>query len=121
MCRRTARVLRRLDWFNRLGFVDGTDATARERYAPGLDEAAVMREMYVVDEAGTRRAGYEGYLRIAAIVPALWAFGVVGRLPGLRQAGHAAYRFIAARRRRRGRCTDQECAAAPGPHVPRGV
>ena len=113
MCRRTARVLHAFDWLNRLVFVDGTDAAARERYAPGLHEAALLHEMYVVDEAGARRAGYEGYLWIAVVVPVLWPFAVAGRLPGIRQAGHAAYRFIAARRARRGGCSDDVCAVRP--------
>lgn len=71
LCRRTARVLHTLDWFDRLAFADGVDGTARERWAPGLNEAAMIREMYVVDETGTRHAGYEGYLQLAAVVPLL--------------------------------------------------
>lgn len=115
MCRRTARVLHALDWLNRLVFVDGTNAAARERYAPGLSEAALLHEMYVVHETGARRAGYEGYLSIAVVVPVLWPCAVIGRLPGIRQAGRAAYRFIAARRQRRGRCTDDVCTVVhPG-------
>ena len=61
LCRRTARLLHTLDWLDRLAFADGVDGTARERWAPGLDEASMMREMYVVDETGTRHAGYDGY------------------------------------------------------------
>ena len=114
LCRRTARVLHALDWLDRLAFADGVDGTARDRWAPGLNEAAVMREMYVVDETGTRHAGYEGYLQLAAVVPLLWPFGVAGRLPGIRLVGRATYRFIAARRARRGRCVDDVCATLPG-------
>ena len=43
LCRRTARVLHAVDWRGRLAFADGTDATARERWAPGLDEVALLR------------------------------------------------------------------------------
>ncbi len=114
LCRRTARLLHTLDWLDRLAFADGVDGTARERWAPGVDEAAMMQEMYVVDETGTRHAGYDGYLQLAAVVPVLWPFGVAGRLPGIRMAGRAAYRFIAARRVRRGRCADDGCATLPG-------
>src|SRR5688500_16074709 len=60
MCRRTVRVLRRLDWLRRLTFVDATDAAARERLAPGLTEAEVLVEMYVVAESGARAAGFDG-------------------------------------------------------------
>lgn len=118
LCRRTARLLHTLDWLDRLAFADAIDGAVRERWAPGLDEAAVMQEMYVVDETGTRHAGYDGYLQLAAVVPVLWPFGVAGRLPGIRRAGRAAYRFIAARRARRGRCADDVCAALPGMSPP---
>lgn len=118
LCRRTARVLHAFDWLNRLTFADATDEAVRERWAPGLNEAALLHEMYVVDETGARHAGYEGYLCIAVLVPVFWPFAVAGRLPGIRQAGHAAYRFIAARRERRGRCTDDGCAARPGMSPP---
>ena len=125
LCRRTARLLHTLDWLSRLAFADATDKAARERWAPGLNEAALLHEMYVVDETGARHPGYEGYLRIAVVVPVLWPFAVAGRLPGIRQAGRAAYQFIAARRERRGHCTDDVCATLSGmsrpyPTVSRG-
>ena len=123
LCRRTVRMLRTIDWRHRLQFVDGTDAQSRERIAPGLTEAAVLVEMYVVDHKGHRFAGYDGYLQIARLVPLLWPLGLLGRLPGLRQAGRAAYRVIAAKRIRRGRCTGRVCApeasspiTSPGTH-----
>lgn len=111
LCRRIARRLHSLDWFNRLAFVDATDPIARNTWAPDLDEAAAMREMYVVDDAGECHAGYDGYVQIAGVAPLLWPFRLIGLLPGVRQAGRAAYRFIAARRTRDGRCTDDLCVA----------
>jgi predicted DCC family thiol-disulfide oxidoreductase YuxK len=110
MCRRTVRVLRRLDWLHRLTFVDATDTGVRERVAPGLTEAEVLVEMYVIDERGRLHGGFEGYLQISRVVPLMWPFGLIGRLPGFRQLGHAVYRVIAANRVRRGRCTDDLCA-----------
>jgi len=108
MCRRTVRRLRRLDWLHRLAFADGTDGDRRERFAPGLTEAQIMREMVVVDAAG-RYGGYDGVLRISRVIPVMWPLFFVGSLPGIRQLGRAVYRFIAARRVRQGRCTDEFC------------
>jgi predicted DCC family thiol-disulfide oxidoreductase YuxK len=119
MCRRTARVLHAIDWLDRLAFADGTDESTRNRWAPGLDEAAVLQEMFVVQPSGARDAGYEGYLQIAKVVPLLWPFRLIGPLPGIRQAGAALYRWIAARRRRQGRCTDEFCAPGQMPLPPR--
>jgi predicted DCC family thiol-disulfide oxidoreductase YuxK len=110
VCRRTVRTLRALDWLGRLRFADGTRAEVRERVAPGLTEAQVFVEMYVVDPAGRRCAGYEGMLRIARVVPLMWPLALVGALPGIRQLGHTVYRRFAANRVRRGRCTDEFCA-----------
>ena len=112
LCRRTVRALRRVDWLHRLHFVDGTDASARARVAPGLTEAQVLVEMYVVGADGRRHGGYDGYLEMARSVPLMWPFAILGRLPGIRHLGEAIYRVIAANRVRRGRCTDDVCAPA---------
>jgi predicted DCC family thiol-disulfide oxidoreductase YuxK len=108
MCRRTVRRLHRFDWLERLTFADGTDAERRERYAPGLTEEEIMREMWVIEPRG-RHGGFEGVLRIASVVPVLWPLFIAGSIPGIRQIGHAIYRRIAANRTRRGRCTDEFC------------
>lgn len=110
LCRRTVRIVRALDWNDRLQFVDATNAEARAFFAPTLSEAQVMVEMYVVDERGGLHGGFEGWLQIARVVPLLWVFGLVGRLPGIRALGHQIYKVIAANRVRRGRCTDELCA-----------
>jgi len=109
MCRRSVRIVRALDWNDRLQFVDATNAEARAFFAPSLTEAQVMVEMYVVDERQRLHGGFEGWLQIARVVPVMWVFGLFGRLPGLRQLGHAVYKVIAANRVRRGRCTDELC------------
>jgi predicted DCC family thiol-disulfide oxidoreductase YuxK len=109
MCRRTVRRLHRLDWLHRLTFVDATSDERRERFAPGLTEAQIMMEMYVVEPDG-RFGGYEGVLRIARVVPLLWPLFLIGSLPGIRRLGHAIYRSIAANRIRQGHCTDEFCA-----------
>ena len=81
MCRRTVRRIRALDWRHRLRFVDATDAAARERIAPGLTEAAVLIQMYVVDQHGARYAGFEAALQISRVVPLLWPVWLIARSP----------------------------------------
>lgn len=111
MCRRTVRQLRAIDSLGTLQFVDGTNNEARQRFAPGLTESALLVQMYVVDPQGRRFAGYEGVLEISSVVPLLWPLWLVGRIPGIRWLGHVVYRTIAANRMRRGRCTDDLCEA----------
>ena len=115
MCRRTARALHALDWFDRLTFVDASDDEARARVAPGLERGAALAEMHVIDERGNRVAGYDGYLRLAAGVPLLWIPRLVGMLPPVAAAGRAIYRRVAESRIRRGRCTDEVCAPDDAP------
>ena len=110
MCRRTARTLGALDWLHRLSFADGSDARVRERLAPGLDEATALAAMHVVAPDGSRRSGYDGFLRIAAVVPLLWVLGLVGRIPFIAAPGRRVYRYVAANRTRHGRCTDAVCS-----------
>ena len=115
LCRRTARALHGLDWFDRLTFADASDDAVRARVAPGLDRHAALSEMHVIDEAGVRAVGYDGYLRISAAAPLLWIPGLLGRLPPAAAAGRGVYRRVAASRIRRGRCTDELCAPDDAP------
>ena len=84
----------------------------RQRVAPALTLDEAMRQMNVLDGAGRLSGGYDAQLRIGRRVPALWLFGVLGALPGVRQLGSAAYRYIAARRTRQGVCSDDLCSPA---------
>jgi predicted DCC family thiol-disulfide oxidoreductase YuxK len=109
MCRRLARRLERLDWLRRLSFEDATDPVVRGRFAPGLDEQTALAAMHVVSPDGSRRSGFDGFLRIASVIPLLWLPGAIGALPGVRSLGRVVYRIVAGNRTR-GRCTDAACA-----------
>lgn len=109
MCRRLAGRLSRIDWLRRLSFEDGSKAAVRERFAPGLDETTALTAMHVIAPDGSRRAGFDGFLRIATVVPLLWLPGLIGALPGISTIGRVVYRLVAANRSR-GRCTDAVCA-----------
>jgi len=112
ICRRTVRTLQRLDWLEQLQFADATDDEIRRRVAPTLTLDEAMRQMNVVDGSGRLSGGFDAQLRIARRVPALWLFGVLGALPGVRQIGSAVYRYIAAHRKRQGVCSDDLCSPA---------
>lgn len=118
MCRRLVRRLQRLDWRHRLTFADATDARVRLQYAPGLDEATALTAMHVVAPDGSIRSGFDGFLRIARVVPLLWLPGAIGALPGIRSLGRFVYALVAGNRTRlrqgsgeaSPRCTDEACA-----------
>lgn len=108
MCRNTVRRLRAIDWFHRLRFADGTSPALREQFAPGLTEHDVFIEMFVVEPSGRLFGGYDGFVRIARVVPLMWPL-LIGGLPGIRRLGRKIYRIVAANRVRQGRCTDELC------------
>lgn len=112
MCRRTARRLARLDWLHRLTFEDATVPTVRARFLPGLDETAALTAMHVVRTDGSRQSGFDGFLRIARVVPLFWLPGAIASLPGIRMLGRFIYRVVAANRTRT-RCTDAVCGVEP--------
>ena len=70
----------------------------RERVAPGLTEAEVLVEMYVVARRARVSGGYAGYLWIARVVPLMWPMALLGPLPGVWHLGDAVYRYVAANR-----------------------
>ena len=122
LCRRTARVLHSLDWFDRIAFADAADDRERARLAPGLSRDAALAEMHVLDAHGARSAGYDGYLSLARSLPLLWIPRLVGTIPPAREIGRHLYARVAATRPRVGRCTDAVCepGAAPLPR-PAGI
>lgn len=67
---------------------------------PGQDMQAALRNMHVVDEAGRVYVGADGILRILEEYPRLRWLTRVGKLPGIRHLIYAAYRMVAAHRRR---------------------
>jgi predicted DCC family thiol-disulfide oxidoreductase YuxK len=110
LCRRTVRALSRLDWFGRLTFADASHDATRERYAQGLDRTAALSEMFVVDASGRRTPGFDGYLELSRGLPVLWVPRWIGLFPPVTWLGRRIYRQVAAKRARRGGCSDEVCA-----------
>lgn len=118
LCRRTARGLYALDWFDRLAFADANEPAALAEHAPGARLEEVLRRMAVVPSGGDVRFGYDGYVTLARSVPLLWPFALLGPLPGIRHGGEAVYDRIAARRGR-DHCNDETCAPGTVGGLPR--
>src|SRR3954466_16418040 len=87
MCRRLAWRLARIDWLHRLTFEDAANAVVRERFAPGLDGSAALTAMPGGAPDGSRRARFDGFLRLGSVVPLLWLPGAIGALAGIRSIG----------------------------------
>ena len=97
MCRRTARTLRRLDWFGRLEFVDLTSVPERE--LPVAIDAA-LRGMPMRTAGGRTLVGYPAVRRALLQTPLGFCLAAILYLPGVSGAGRRIYDAIARRRRR---------------------
>ena len=114
-CRRSARVLYALDWFDRLTFVDANDDRARERIAPGLSKQAALEQMASVRSHRPPALGLDAYVSLSRAVPLLWLPGLVASIPLVHRYGERVYGRVAARRLRH--CSAEDCE--PGPVVQR--
>lgn len=97
LCQRSARVLRALDWMNRLDFEDMT-RTPPERLPVPLD--AAMRGIPMRTRDGRTLVGFEAVRRALLQTPLGAAPALALWLPGVSHAGRAVYGRIAAGRSR---------------------
>ena len=100
-CRRTGRLLRALDWFDRVRLVTVDDALGEAELVKDVERDELLSSMHVVCRDGTRVKGYGAYLHVAASLPPLWPLLPVAALPGIRALGEAVYARLAATRPRR--------------------
>jgi predicted DCC family thiol-disulfide oxidoreductase YuxK len=108
LCRRTARVLHGLDWFDRLTFVDANDEGERRRHAPSVDGKDALTHMIAVHKRrGTILRGCGAYLGISRSLPILAPLGLLVALPPIRSWAVRLYEGTASRRRRR--CGEETC------------
>jgi predicted DCC family thiol-disulfide oxidoreductase YuxK len=114
LCRRTARVLSGLDWFDRLRFADANDDGERARLAPALDRETALERMASVRDGRPPALGLDAYISISRSIPLLVPFGLLASIWPFRRPGERLYDRIAARRVRR--CEAMGCE--PGPLVP---
>lgn len=114
LCRRTVRLLLRLDLFERLEFIDfrQLDLMAyNRRYGLDLTLGDLAEEMHVVSRGRVYR-GFCGYRRIALVLPALWSLAPWLFFPGVSSLGALAYRYVATQRLLALTC-DSRCGTEP--------
>jgi predicted DCC family thiol-disulfide oxidoreductase YuxK len=109
LCRRTANVLHRLDWFDRLSFADANDAAARETIAPGVTADEALAEMYVRQGPNRLETGLDGYILLARSLPLLAPLAALASLPVLHAVGTRIYKAVTLRRARTTACDGAAC------------
>lgn len=101
LCQRSSKILKKLDWANRLRFVDLTSFEPDDLPVP-LDEA--LQGMPVERPDGKVLVGFEGVRHAMSRTPPGWPAAMIMALPGLRSLANRAYNAIARRRSRRHVC-----------------
>lgn len=97
MCRRSVRILRSLDWFGRLAFVDST--TVHEAGLPVARERA-LEGIPMRTAGGAVLVGFSAVRRALRQTPLGLLPALVMYLPGVSHAGERVYRAVARRRAR---------------------
>lgn len=98
ICNTTRRLVRSLDWFKRVEFLDLHQPEAQMRY-PHIDHAKAMGEIHVIDRTGRIFAGFYGTRRMFRALPLGLPMWAILRLPIIGNwLGVRVYRFIAKHR-----------------------
>jgi predicted DCC family thiol-disulfide oxidoreductase YuxK len=108
VCRRSRRLLERLDWRGRLEFMDIHDREVAEAALPDVTYADMLREMYVKRADGRHFAGYFALRALAPALPLLWPLVPLMWLPGAAWLGRRVYAWVARNRFKRAACDEDD-------------
>jgi predicted DCC family thiol-disulfide oxidoreductase YuxK len=113
-CRRSVRLLRKLDWRGRLHFADGRDPANLPPTSEPLDPRRLLEEMHVVTPDGRRvYHGFGAFRRIAWQLPPLWPLVPFLYVPGVPWLGQRVYLWVAKNRFHLIPCHDGQCQLGP--------
>jgi predicted DCC family thiol-disulfide oxidoreductase YuxK len=111
LCRRSRRLIERLDWLHRFRFVDANDHEAALHLVPAFTHDELLERMHVVRSDGKVFSGFEGFRAMAPSLPITWPLVPLLWLPGVRWLGERIYDRVARSRHRIGSCTNESCRA----------
>jgi predicted DCC family thiol-disulfide oxidoreductase YuxK len=113
-CRRSVRLLQKLDWRGRLHFADGRDPANLPPTPAPLDPRRLLEEMHVVTPDRRRVFhGFAAFRRIARLLPPLWPIVPFLYLPGVPWLGQRLYLWVARNRFHLIPCHDGQCQVLP--------
>jgi predicted DCC family thiol-disulfide oxidoreductase YuxK len=98
ICQSTRRVVKALDWLNRVEFLDLHDASAVQTRFPNMDYAAMMGEIHVMTPNGGVFPGFKGTRRMLRELPLGVPLWLLLQLPGMNWLGPKIYGWIARHR-----------------------
>lgn len=111
LCRRSVRLLRRLDWFSALRCQDARDVEHLPASVVPLDPDRLLQQMHLLTPDGGRMyAGFGAFRQIAWRLPLLWPLAPWLYLPGVPTLGQRGYLWVARNRFNLVPCHDGQCA-----------
>ncbi len=77
LCQREIRLMRRLDWNNRIDFIDATNPNT----SCPLDRTEMLARFHAA-ENGKMLSGAAAFAAMWRAIPVLWPLGMIAKLPG---------------------------------------
>jgi len=100
ICKQSKRIIRALDWLNRVEFLDIHNWNEVETRYPTLDFETAMGQMHTVTPNGALVGGFDGMRRVLRELPLGIPLWLLLQLPGMNWLGPKIYHFIARNRYR---------------------
>lgn len=98
ICQTTRYIIQRLDWFQRVDFLDlHNQALVQERF-PHLNYADMMGEIHIISSNDNIYGGFAGIRRMIREVPLGFPIWLLLFLPGINWLGPKAYALVARNR-----------------------
>jgi len=113
-CQRSVRILKSLDWLDRLSFQNARETDHWPAAAEELSLPKMLEEMHLVtpDRQHTY-AGFRAFRWMAWRLPLTWLTAPLLYCPGILWLGNRAYRWIARNRYNLVACQDGVCQIPP--------
>jgi predicted DCC family thiol-disulfide oxidoreductase YuxK len=109
-CLKSVAVLKRLDWFGRLRYVDARNLANLPASDPPLDSDRLLEEMHLLTPDGKHvYHGFAAFRWVAWRLPLLWPIAPFLYIPGLPALGQKAYLWVARNRYSLVPCHDGMC------------
>lgn len=109
-CRRSVRILQRLDWLNKLHLQDARDTAHLPACAVPLVPEKLLEQMHLVTPDRKRvYAGFRAFRWLAWRLPLAWPLAPLQYLPGVQWLGNKLYLWVARHRFDLVPCEDGVC------------
>jgi predicted DCC family thiol-disulfide oxidoreductase YuxK len=98
ICQTTRTIIKGLDWFRRVEFLDLHNTSEVIKRFPQLDPGDLMGQIHVIDANQHVYAGFDGTRRMLRDVPLGFPVWLLLHLPGMHHVGVRVYGWIARHR-----------------------